>query len=366
MGPPRPPSESGRRASSPGARTPPRRSDSARTAPAGALVADAASSLVVAKPVGPGRPAAAAKRQQRGVEGHRAEPADRGRPAISRAAPLQLFNYADYIDPATVKKFEKQFDTEVKIGTYNSSDEAIAKLSSGQVDYDVVLGLERERDRPDDGEAARAAAQPQLPAEPREHLAPARRSVLRQGIALHRPVRRVAGRDRLAKRQGERGHREHGRPVGHLLGVPGLQGQGRAPRRQAGRAQHADAAERHAQRHARRREHRGPRRSSAAPARTSSSSRPSRTSRSRSPTTRRCRRARSWLHHSWSGDLHRAPRSVLPPPGHTARGALLLAARHRRCRPERLLLHRARLARSPFSPTRSSTSCSTRRTPTTT
>ena len=54
---------------------------------------------------------------------------------------LQLFNYADYIDPATVKKFEKKFDTDVKIGTYNSSDEAIAKLSSGQVDYDVVLGL---------------------------------------------------------------------------------------------------------------------------------------------------------------------------------------------------------------------------------
>ncbi len=62
-----------------------------------------------------------------------------GRPAEN--GPLNVYNYADYIDPATLKRFEKQFGTSVKVGTYNSSDEAIAKLSAGAVAYDVILGL---------------------------------------------------------------------------------------------------------------------------------------------------------------------------------------------------------------------------------
>ncbi len=54
---------------------------------------------------------------------------------------LQVFNYADYIWPGLVKKFEKQYDCKVKIATYNSADEATAKLSSGSVGFDVVIGL---------------------------------------------------------------------------------------------------------------------------------------------------------------------------------------------------------------------------------
>jgi spermidine/putrescine transport system substrate-binding protein len=54
---------------------------------------------------------------------------------------LQVFNYADYIWPGLVKKFEKQYNCSVKIATYNSADEATAKLSSGSVGFDVVIGL---------------------------------------------------------------------------------------------------------------------------------------------------------------------------------------------------------------------------------
>ena len=54
---------------------------------------------------------------------------------------LRLYNYADYINPATVKKFEKAFNCSVQIATYNSSDEAYAKLSAGSTNFDVVLGL---------------------------------------------------------------------------------------------------------------------------------------------------------------------------------------------------------------------------------
>ena len=46
--------------------------------------------------------------------------------------PLRIYNYADYLDPATIKRFQKQFSTKVEIATYNSSDEAVAKLSSGR------------------------------------------------------------------------------------------------------------------------------------------------------------------------------------------------------------------------------------------
>jgi spermidine/putrescine transport system substrate-binding protein len=62
-----------------------------------------------------------------------------GRPA--EKGPLNLYNYADYLDPVTVKKFSKLFNTSVSVATYNSADEAIAKLASGAVGFDVILGL---------------------------------------------------------------------------------------------------------------------------------------------------------------------------------------------------------------------------------
>jgi spermidine/putrescine transport system substrate-binding protein len=54
---------------------------------------------------------------------------------------LRIYNYADYIDPATLKKFQKEFSTKVEIATYNSADEAVAKLASGAVDFDLIMGL---------------------------------------------------------------------------------------------------------------------------------------------------------------------------------------------------------------------------------
>ena len=54
---------------------------------------------------------------------------------------LRIYNYADYIFPDLLKKFEKQFNCKVQVATYNSSDEARAKLASGQVAFDVVIGL---------------------------------------------------------------------------------------------------------------------------------------------------------------------------------------------------------------------------------
>ena len=58
--------------------------------------------------------------------------ADRRRPP-GRARPAQRLQLRRLHRPGAVKRFEKQFNTSVQIATYNSSDEAIAKLASGAV-----------------------------------------------------------------------------------------------------------------------------------------------------------------------------------------------------------------------------------------
>jgi spermidine/putrescine transport system substrate-binding protein len=99
-----------------------------------------ASNLVVAKPVGPG--GLPLPRNDNSVEW---AITDDNPPIADGLKPeggtLRLFNYADYMDPGIIKRFAKRFDCKVEPGTYNSSDEAIAKLSSGQVPYDVLIGL---------------------------------------------------------------------------------------------------------------------------------------------------------------------------------------------------------------------------------
>jgi len=99
-----------------------------------------AAELVVGKPTGPGglplpRPDNAVTWAI--TAGN--QPIADGRP-IERGR-LSVYNYADYIDPALIKRFEKQYSTSVGIATYNSADEAIAKLASGAVGFDVIIGL---------------------------------------------------------------------------------------------------------------------------------------------------------------------------------------------------------------------------------
>ena len=143
---------------------------------------------------------------------------------------LNVYNYADYIWPGLVKRFEKQFNCQVKIATYNSADEATAKLSAGAVDFDVVIGLSANQMVTLIAQQLMLPLNAQLPAQSREeHLAGAAGSVLRPRRALHGSLRRLARRHRLAQRQDRQRHRRHEGAVGHLLGVEALDGQGRAP-----------------------------------------------------------------------------------------------------------------------------------------
>jgi spermidine/putrescine transport system substrate-binding protein len=59
-----------------------------------------------------------------------------------QGATLQLYNYSDYIDPNALKSFEKKYKStgvQVSVSTFNDEDEALAKLRSGQVNFDIYF-----------------------------------------------------------------------------------------------------------------------------------------------------------------------------------------------------------------------------------
>ncbi len=52
---------------------------------------------------------------------------------------LQIYNYADYIDPAVIKAFGKANDVSVRVTTFETLDEAFSKLSTGRLEFDVIF-----------------------------------------------------------------------------------------------------------------------------------------------------------------------------------------------------------------------------------
>ena len=59
-----------------------------------------------------------------------------------RNATLKLFNWSEYINKDVVKDFEKQnkrYNVKVEVSTFNTMEEALAKLRSGKVAFDVFF-----------------------------------------------------------------------------------------------------------------------------------------------------------------------------------------------------------------------------------
>lgn len=53
---------------------------------------------------------------------------------------LNLFNWSEYMDPAILKDFEKQFNVRVNVSLYESNEDLIAKLrANGGSQYDVIV-----------------------------------------------------------------------------------------------------------------------------------------------------------------------------------------------------------------------------------
>jgi spermidine/putrescine transport system substrate-binding protein len=67
-----------------------------------------------------------------------------GDPVASSAKPerggeLQIYNYADYLNPEVLKAFGKQEGVSVRVTTFDTLDEAFSKLSAGGLEFDVIF-----------------------------------------------------------------------------------------------------------------------------------------------------------------------------------------------------------------------------------
>jgi spermidine/putrescine transport system substrate-binding protein len=51
--------------------------------------------------------------------------------------PLQFYNWDEYIAPDVIKSFQKKYGVKVQISTFSTMDEAVAKLQTGSVQFDV-------------------------------------------------------------------------------------------------------------------------------------------------------------------------------------------------------------------------------------
>ena len=86
-----------------------------------------------ARPPGPPGPPAALPGQPR----HPLRP-------DARVGPPSLYNWAEYVNPAVLKSFEKRYGVEVQLSTFSTLDEAVAKLAAGAVGYDVFVPTQPE------------------------------------------------------------------------------------------------------------------------------------------------------------------------------------------------------------------------------
>jgi spermidine/putrescine transport system substrate-binding protein len=59
--------------------------------------------------------------------------------APETGATLRLYNWAAYINEDVVKSFCKKYDCKYSLTTYNTMEEALAKLGSGQLEFDVFF-----------------------------------------------------------------------------------------------------------------------------------------------------------------------------------------------------------------------------------
>jgi spermidine/putrescine transport system substrate-binding protein len=56
-----------------------------------------------------------------------------------RGGELQIYNYADYLNPAVLKEFGKREGVSVRVTTFDTLDEAFSKLSTGRLEFDVLF-----------------------------------------------------------------------------------------------------------------------------------------------------------------------------------------------------------------------------------
>jgi spermidine/putrescine transport system substrate-binding protein len=58
-----------------------------------------------------------------------------------RGATLQVYNWTAYVNQQCLKDFEKKYGCKIQLTTFNTMSEAMSKLRSGQVNFDVFMGV---------------------------------------------------------------------------------------------------------------------------------------------------------------------------------------------------------------------------------
>ncbi len=121
-----------------------------------------------------------------------------------RGGELQVYNYADYLNPEVIKAFGEQEGVSVRVTTFQSLDEAFTKLSTGRFQFDVIFTAPDHLPRL----VGRRLVQPLnfdlIPNLREGGLAGAAQPVLRRRAALLGAVHALHDRDRLAQRQARR------------------------------------------------------------------------------------------------------------------------------------------------------------------
>ncbi|HYK31277.1 MAG TPA: spermidine/putrescine ABC transporter substrate-binding protein [Streptosporangiaceae bacterium] len=56
-------------------------------------------------------------------------------------ATLKIYNWVAYVNPQSLKDFGKKYNCKVEVTTFNTMTEALAKLGSGQANFDVFMGV---------------------------------------------------------------------------------------------------------------------------------------------------------------------------------------------------------------------------------
>jgi len=62
-----------------------------------------------------------------------------GKPTSDQVSELSVYNWADYIDPALLTKYEKEYGVKIIYDTFASNEDLISKLQAGATGYDVVI-----------------------------------------------------------------------------------------------------------------------------------------------------------------------------------------------------------------------------------
>ena len=52
---------------------------------------------------------------------------------------LRIYNYADYLSPQMMKQFEKDHGVKIRLTTFNDADEALTKIASGKLGFDLYF-----------------------------------------------------------------------------------------------------------------------------------------------------------------------------------------------------------------------------------